>query len=170
MLVAKLSDDQFWNAIKYVESSGDENAVGDNGMSIGPLQIQKHYYEDAVERNHALQSGKYEGFTYENCKGPGSFEYSRAVAESYMRRYATKQRLGRPPTYEDMARIHNGGPNGFKRKATLEYWERVKKALGKKGCYSECNNEYYDMKHANRGYENQSVFTNNALRQKPNYL
>ena len=30
-----MSDDQFWDAIKQVESGGDENAVGDNGMSIG---------------------------------------------------------------------------------------------------------------------------------------
>lgn len=122
-----MSQDKFWDAIKQVESSGNENAVGDNGRSIGPLQIQRSYYNDAVERNPSLQSGKYAGYTYENCKGTGSFEYSRAVAESYMNRYATERRLGHQPTFEDMARIHNGGPNGYKMEATVKYWEKVNK-------------------------------------------
>ena len=125
----KVSDDQFWDAIKQVESGGDENAVGDNGMSIGPLQIQRAYYNDAVERNSSLQSGKYAGYKYEDCKGRGSFEYSRKVAECYMDRYATESRLGHPATYEDKARIHNGGPNGYKMSATEPYWEKVKKIL-----------------------------------------
>ena len=60
-----MSSDKFWDAIKQVESSGNENAVGDNGRSIGPLQIQRSYYNDAVERNSSLQSGKYTG--YANC-------------------------------------------------------------------------------------------------------
>ena len=124
-----MSYDKFWDAIKQVESSGEENAVGDNGRSIGPLQIQRAYYNDAVERNASLQSGKYAGYTYENCKGSGSFEYSRVVAESYMNRYATAGRLGHPPTFEDMARIHNGGPNGYKMEATMKYWEKVNKIL-----------------------------------------
>ena len=124
-----MSYDKFWDAIKQVESSGNENAVGDNGRSIGPLQIQRGYYNDAVERNPSLQSGKYAGYTYENCKGSGSFEYSRAVAEGYMNRYATERRLGHHPTFEDMARIHNGGPNGYKMEATVKYWEKVNKIL-----------------------------------------
>ena len=51
----------------------------------------------------------YSRYSYENCKGrlQGSFEYSRAVAECYMNRYATERRLGHPPTFEDMAHIHN---------------------------------------------------------------
>ena len=124
-----MSSDKFWEAIKQVESSGNENAVGDGGRSIGPLQIQKAYYSDALERNPSLQSGKYAGYTYENCKGPGSYQYSKEVAESYMNRYATERRLGHPPTFEDMARIHNGGPNGYKIKATEGYWEKVKALL-----------------------------------------
>ena len=27
---------------------------------------------------------------------------------------------------EDRARIHNGGPNGYKKKATVGYWSDVK--------------------------------------------
>ena len=46
-----------------------------------------------------------------------------------MCRYATEGRLGRPPTYEDMARIHNGGPNGHTIAGTLEYWRRFQDIL-----------------------------------------
>ena len=43
-----------------------------------------------------------------------------------MDRYATERRLGHPATDEDIARIHNGGPNGYKHDSTLGYWEEVK--------------------------------------------
>ena len=46
-----------------------------------------------------------------------------------MERYATKIRLGHDPTDEDIARIHNGGPNGYKNPNTVQYWEKVKKYL-----------------------------------------
>ena len=32
-----------------------------------------------------------------------------------MKRYATKAQLGHEPTAEDVARIHNGGPDGWKK-------------------------------------------------------
>lgn len=38
-----------------------------------------------------------------------------------MARYAVERRLGRAVTPVDIARIHNGGPNGYKKKATLGY-------------------------------------------------
>ena len=33
------------------------------------------------------------------------------------------------PTAEVLARIHNGGPNGWKNPATLKYWNKVKAAM-----------------------------------------
>ena len=47
-----------------------------------------------------------------------------------MDRYGTESRLGHSPTDEDMARMHNGGPNGHKNKATEKYWDKVKKEMG----------------------------------------
>ena len=38
-------------------------------------------------------------------------------------------RLGRTPTNEDLARIHNGGPNGYKKTATDGYWKKVKNKI-----------------------------------------
>jgi hypothetical protein len=46
-----------------------------------------------------------------------------------MNRYATKARLGHEPTDEDLARIHNGGPNGVKRRSTIGYWHKVQQFL-----------------------------------------
>ena len=50
-----------------------------------------------------------------------------------MKKYATKKRLGHNPTAEDIARIHNGGPNGFKKGGTEGYWEKVKNRLTASG-------------------------------------
>ena len=34
-----------------------------------------------------------------------------------------------PVTDEDRARIWNGGPNGYKKQATVKYWKKVKEHL-----------------------------------------
>ena len=106
--------DEFWDAIQQVETGGEydpEIAIGDNGAAIGPLQIHRSYYSDAVQYDGSLQSGRYSGYTYKNCMGPGSFEYSEEVGNAYMARYAVPKTLGHFPTNEDFARIHNGGEN-----------------------------------------------------------
>lgn len=109
-------------AIRIVESNNNPNAVGDSGNAIGVYQIWRVYWKDAVEYSN-LQ-GK-----YLDCYDPA---YADSVVRSYMKRYATKRRLGREPTQEDIARIHNGGPNGYKKKkATQRYWEKVKRVLDK---------------------------------------
>ena len=46
-----------------------------------------------------------------------------------MNRYATAARLGHSPTDEDIARIHNGGPNGYRRSSTVGYWNKVRAHL-----------------------------------------
>ena len=125
-------NDEFWDAIQQVETGGEydpEVAIGDHGASIGPLQIQKGYYNDAVQFDPSLQSGQYSGYTYRNCMGPGSFEYSKMVGNAYMARYATAKRLGHTPTDEDFARIHNGGPDGWRENTTLGYWHKVQAIL-----------------------------------------
>ena len=61
--------------------------------------------------------------------GPGSVEYSERVMQSYMCCYANSSRLGRPVTKQDIARIHNGGPNGYKKFSTISYWVKVRSYL-----------------------------------------
>ena len=116
------------DAIKQVESGGDPCAIGDNGQSLGAYQITKGYYSDALQYNPHLGDG---ARTYSDVWGIGSEAYAEEVIACYMGRYATPERLGRQPTYEDIARIHNGGPNGYQRSSTLHYWESVMKKLAK---------------------------------------
>ena len=53
------------------------------------------------------------------------FDYWRFYAYDYARK--TK----RPITYEVLARIHNGGPDGMFKATTIPYWHKVKKELKK---------------------------------------
>lgn len=106
-------------AIRIVESNDDPNAVGDGGDSIGCYQIQKCYWLDAKEFSDL------DG-TYLDCYNRG---YADRTVRCYMDRYATERRLGREVTQEDIARIHNGGPNGWKKESTEKYWQKVKKIL-----------------------------------------
>ena len=61
---------------------------------------------------------------------------ARKIVRAYMARYATEKRLGREPTYSDVARMHNGGPVGFRKSVTDGYWLKVKKELAKRGIFS----------------------------------
>jgi len=108
-------------AIRVVESNNNPAAVGDSGNAIGVYQIWTSYWKDATERSGI------DG-VYLDCYKPA---YADRIVRAYMDRYATERRLGRPVTIEDIARIHNGGPNGHKKKATLKYWEKVKKELNR---------------------------------------
>ena len=106
-------------ALIAVESSGDPNAIGDNGLAYGCLQLHSAYVQDAAE--YARQD-----WTHEDAFDP---ETAKQIVRAYMARYATKKRLGREPTYSDLARMHNGGLNGHKKTATDKYWQKVKKKL-----------------------------------------
>jgi hypothetical protein len=106
-------------ALIAIESGGDPNAVGDGGRSLGILQIQA-----AVVRDVNAWYGMH--FRHEDALAAG---YARSICRAYLLRWATEKRLGRQPTFEDLARIWNGGPNGYKKRATIGYWEKVKAKL-----------------------------------------
>lgn len=103
------------DAIGVVESNNNDKAVGDNGKSIGRYQIQKAYWIDGTE--YLKVDWPYKD-AHDPCK-------ARKVVEAYLMRY------GKGKTIEQLARIHNGGPNGWKKECTKKYWERVKKVLEK---------------------------------------
>ena len=104
-------------AIKMVESGGDPNAIGDDGEAVGAYQLWKIYVDDC---NRIIG---YDRWTYDDRYNELQ---SMIMVRIYLRHYATEKRLGHEPTVEDMARIHNGGPNGYKKASTLKYWEKVK--------------------------------------------
>ena len=108
------------NALIQVESNGNDDAVGDNGNAIGCLQIWKIYHTDATERSNI-------GGKYLDCY---TRSYSIKVFDAYMRRYA-RDAWTNPLKFdaEKVARIHNGGPKGYKKNATLKYWAKVQSQL-----------------------------------------
>ena len=98
-----------------VESNQDPFAVGKHG-ELGVLQMTSAYVQDAAE------------FANKDWVHEDAIDRVTAVKIfcADMRRYATEERLGRPVTLEDIARIHNGGPNGYKKESTIPYWNKVK--------------------------------------------
>ena len=107
--------EKFLSAIRQVETGGMKDsgigAKGDKGKSIGPYQIQQGYWQDARLTG-----------TWEQCLTDKS--YSEQVMIAYWKRYCPK--AFEAGDWETLARVHNGGPKGYKKKATLGYWDRVK--------------------------------------------
>lgn len=102
-----------------VESAGDDLAIGDNGLAYGCLQMHKAYVQDAAE-----YAG--EDWVHEDAFDR---ETSIDIFIAYASRYATEERIGRPVTVQDIARIHNGGPDGWKKSSTEKYWNKVKSIM-----------------------------------------
>ena len=108
------------DAMCEVESNCDPTKVGE-ANEIGWYQILPDFWIDALEYDPSI-GGEYEDVAKDK-------EYAEKVILAYWDRYATIKRLGRVPTDEDRARIHNGGPNGYKKNATIAYWSKVRKEL-----------------------------------------
>jgi hypothetical protein len=104
------------DAVHQVESSGRTTGkiIGDNGKAIGPLQIHKVCWIDAVEYDKTI------GGSYQDCH---KLEYAKKIFNAYIKRY------GKGKTIEQKARIWNGGPSGHKKSATIAYWNKVKKFI-----------------------------------------
>jgi hypothetical protein len=108
----------FLDALAQVESGGKDDSVGDGGKAIGRMQIWEIYHTDAVAHAPAI------GGEYADCKGKA---YAERVVVAYLHRYGKKALKDK--SYEKLARIHNGGPSGHRKRATLKYWRKVEKAL-----------------------------------------
>jgi len=110
------------DAIRVVESGGrDDCPDGDDGRSIGPFQIQRAYWTDALAFDRSL------GGSYEDCRRRG---YAEDVVEAYMRRHVPA--AWRAADAEVIARTHNGGPDGAREPSTVEYWLRVRRVLDRR--------------------------------------
>jgi len=118
--------EQLLDAMEFVESGGNKHAVGDNGKAIGSFQIHSIYVDDVNRILQSTYQHKAYKFKYEDRH---NYWYSKCMVKHYLEHYATKERIGREPTFEDIARIHNGGPNGWKKDSTKAYWQKVKKRL-----------------------------------------
>jgi hypothetical protein len=106
---------KFISAIHQVETGGRLGAiVGDNGRSLGPLQISRKYWEDSGVAG-----------TYKNVT---NLAYATRVVTAYLRRHAAAALA--TGDVERLARVHNGGPQAHRKKSTLGYWRRVQAAMG----------------------------------------
>ena len=102
--------DSFFRALHIVETSGRTGAIiGDNGRALGPLQIHRGYHADARI-----------GGDYARCS---DLDYSRRVVSAYLQRYAPQAWAAGDVT--TLARIHNGGPRGASKQATVAYGAKV---------------------------------------------
>ena len=109
------------DAIEAVETGAEANpanAVGDGGKALGPMQIHRAYWLDAVEHDPSLVAA---GQTYDSVRDR---IYARRVVMAYWLRYAKSWDA------QTLARIHNGGPSGHRKASTLGYWGKVKARLG----------------------------------------
>jgi hypothetical protein len=102
--------DSFFRALHIVETSGKRGAIlGDGGRALGPLQIHRAYHADS------RVSGDYSRVA--------DLDYSRRVVSAYLQRYAPAAWAAGDVT--TLARIHNGGPSGASKQATINYGARV---------------------------------------------
>lgn len=106
--------ESFWRALHIVETGGRRGAIlGDGGKALGPLQIHRAYHADARI-----------GGDYSRC---ADLDYSKRVVSAYLQRYAPKAWAA--GDVETLARIHNGGPRGDKKQATINYAAKVRRAM-----------------------------------------
>lgn len=108
-------------ALAGVESNNNAHAIGDNGCAVGILQIHPGYVQD-VNRIAGTN------FTLEDRKcADKSFQMATIYLQHYGKAYY--HTTGKTPTLEVLARIHNGGPCGYKKQVTIKYWTKVRRKL-----------------------------------------
>jgi hypothetical protein len=101
---------KFINALHQAETGGRLGAIkGDGGSALGPFQIHESYWHDSKVTGH------YEQVT--------NYTYSVKVVTAYLNRYGSQHINKR--NWFALARIHNGGPDGMKKPATIPYAKKV---------------------------------------------
>lgn len=101
------------DAIAQIESNNRTKAVGDKGRAIGVYQIHRAYWKDGTR----ILGVKW---NYRDAFDP---DKARRVVRAYLRHY------GRGKSLIQMARIHNGGPRGYRKRATLGYGRKIQNIL-----------------------------------------
>ena len=102
-----------------METEYNPDATGDDGMSWGILQIQLNAIKD-VNRKYGTTYMHQDAFD-ETC--------AEEIFELYIEMWTDhlEKKQGRPATEEDVVRIWNGGPRGWKRSGTLNYLKKYRK-------------------------------------------
>ena len=106
-----------FSAIEKTESA---NGIAGKNGEAGVYQIRTIYVDDVnriIGRNAYSYNDRFDK------------ELSEQMMMIYINHYCTEKRIGRKPVWEDIARIHNGGPTGFRKNSTKEYWRKVERNL-----------------------------------------
>tara|TARA_Y100000004_G_scaffold144278_1_gene164331 strand:+ start:3461 stop:3985 length:525 start_codon:yes stop_codon:yes gene_type:complete len=101
------------SALIFVESSGNDSAYNASEDAVGCLQIRKTMVDDI---NRILKNKIY---TY-------SDRWNRTKSIEMLKIYCNHYNLNTP---EQIARCWNGGPRGFGKPQTVNYWSRVKNKM-----------------------------------------
>lgn len=116
---------QVLTAIRQVESGGEpdngEHAKGDKGKAVGPFQIHKVYWQDAVSWKHSTVKE----IAYEDCN---LTDPARQVVLNYMRRW--EPAAFKMVDARTLAMLHHYGPSWRNRNDDPHgYWAKVQKEL-----------------------------------------
>jgi hypothetical protein len=111
--VTPIIQDSLIDAIIHVESRGDSMAYNAKEDAVGVLQIRPIMMREV---NRLLGYNKY---TLDD-----RWSKSKSIEMfNVIKQHTTN------PTNEKLARNWNGGWNGYKKKSTLKYWQKVKTQL-----------------------------------------
>lgn len=115
MLAAELTP-RFLDRLAMVESGMNDAAVNEAEGAHGRYQIRQCYLDDANEKLGT-------SYTLQDMHDP---EKAAKVVIAYLTRYGDsyERRTGHPASDEVLARIHNGGPRGAEKAATIPYWRK----------------------------------------------
>jgi hypothetical protein len=119
----------FLTILIQVESGGDKTVVGDQKLkhhAYGVCQIRQPYLDDV---------NKFARTHYTLAQIADNEGLSRWAVQVYVKHYGERytKLTGQPLTMEIAARIHNAGPNGWKKSSTDAYWMKFKRLLGDEG-------------------------------------
>ena len=113
--------DDILAAIATVESNTNDRAVGDGGKAFGRYQIWAIYVKD-VNRIAGTC------FSHKDAHNP---EKAACMTKIYLTHYAKvyERKTGKKASAEVLCRIHNGGPDGWRKPATAGYWKKCRRAM-----------------------------------------
>jgi len=120
---AEVNIPEITEILKQVETNHNPEALGDYNedgipLSYGILQIKQIAIDD-VNRRYKTHYKHEDAFNVECAE-----EIFKLYTGMWAKRLERKE--GRKATAEDIVRIWNGGPNGYKRKSTVAYHLKYK--------------------------------------------
>lgn len=114
-ITADIDMDALFSAIAEVESN--RGATSANVFQLRPVFVMDVNRISGLEFSHEKVA---------SCYALGKL-YMRHYWQFYGGRYYAM--TGEKPTEETLARIHNGGPDGWMKPQTLVYWKRVEAVM-----------------------------------------